>query len=375
MKILFTGGATGGHFYPLLAVAKELRKLAEKEKIFELELFFMAPTPYDERLLFENNISYLWAPSGKIRRYFSIANVLDGFKTMFGVLRAIVSVFIMYPDVVLGKGGYGSFPALIAARVFRLPIIIHESDSSPGRVNAWAGKFADRVAISYPEAARYFSSEKTALTGCPIREELKKPIAEGAYEFLKLDPNIPVILILGGSQGARTINESVLDVLPKLLHNFQIIHQTGKENFEEVSRTAAVVLEKHPWKNRYVPFGYLNALSLRMASGVARAVVSRAGSTIFEIAQWGLPSIIIPIPQDVSHDQTGNAFAYARTGAAAVIEQHNLTPSILELELRKILDHPDQEQRMKTAASAFASPDAAKKIAEEIFRIALSHEA
>ncbi|MEK7531784.1 MAG: UDP-N-acetylglucosamine--N-acetylmuramyl-(pentapeptide) pyrophosphoryl-undecaprenol N-acetylglucosamine transferase [Patescibacteria group bacterium] len=374
MKILFTGGATGGHFYPLIAIAKALREIVRKEKILDPEFYFMGPNPYDERLLFENNITFLRAPAGKIRRYFSLANITDGIKTSIGMIRAIFTVFFMYPDVVVGKGGYGSFPALFAAKLFKIPVIIHESDSKPGRVNSWAGKFAKRIAISYPQTSQYFPPEKTALTGCPIRDDVAKPILEGGYEFLKLEKGVPIILILGGSQGARTMNDTILDTLFTLVQSFQIIHQTGQDHFKEVTGTAQVILEKSEHKNRYLPLPYLNVLALRMAAGVSSLVISRAGSTIFEIAAWGLPSIIVPIPQEVSHDQMGNAFAYARSGAATVIEQKNLSPSILEHEIRKIVEHQEISEAMRKAAQSFSSEAAAKTIAQEIYAIATTHE-
>ncbi len=151
MKILFTGGGTGGHFYPIIAVAKEIQKVTKQEKLLAPELYYMAPTPYDARELFENNILYQKIAAGKMRRYFSIRNFFDLFKTGWGVLSAVFAVFSLYPDVIFGKGGYGSFPVLLAAKLFRIPVIIHESDVKPGRVNTWAGKFAYRVMISHPD--------------------------------------------------------------------------------------------------------------------------------------------------------------------------------------------------------------------------------
>jgi UDP-N-acetylglucosamine--N-acetylmuramyl-(pentapeptide) pyrophosphoryl-undecaprenol N-acetylglucosamine transferase len=374
MKILFAGGVTGGHFYPIIAVAKEIQEMSKAEHTLPPELYFMSPTPYDSRLLFENNITYIYAPVGKLRRYFSIANFFDLFKTAAGVLKAMYSVFAIYPDVVFGKGGAGSFPALLAAKLFRIPVIIHESDSKPGRVNAWAGKFATQIAVAYPEAAEYFPKGKAVWTGLPIRKDVMVPIKEGAYDFLKLDPSIPTILILGGSQGAEKINSALLECLPQLLENYQIIHQTGEKNFKEVAGTAGVVLEGNPNITRYKPFSYLNELALRMSAGVASLVVSRAGSSLFEIASWGVPAIVIPIPEDISHDQTKNAFAYARSNAGIAIEEKNLTPHLLLYEINRLMADTEGRQRMHEAAKAFHKGDAAEKLARAIFTIALSHE-
>src|SRR3989344_6826056 len=214
MKILFTGGGSGGHFYPIIAIAEEMNRLIKEYKLVESELYFMSDAPYDERALYDNKIKFVKVRTGKIRRYVSLLNFFDLFKTTRGVLSALRQVFKIYPDVVFGKGGYGSFPALFAARLLGIPVIIHESDSEPGRVNLWAGKFAKKIAVSYPSAAPFFPEDKVAYTGNPIRKDVKYALKKGAHEFLGLEENIPVILILGGSQGARVINETVLEALP-----------------------------------------------------------------------------------------------------------------------------------------------------------------
>ncbi len=378
MKILFTGGGSGGHFYPIIAIVEELNALAKENHLLRPELFYMSTDPYNEGLLFENNITFKKTSSGKIRRYMSlpnlIANFFDLFKTFFGVLGALWTVFTIYPDVVFGKGAYVSFPALFAARIFRIPVIIHESDTSPGKVNAWAGKFATKIAISYPDSAKFFSPGKTAYTGNPIRKEIMEPLTAGAHEFLHLETGVPVIFILGGSQGSESINTAIMDTLPELVSKYQIIHQTGKKNIKVIEETRDVVLQSNPHKDRYKPFDYLNVLSLRMSAGVADLVISRAGSTIFEIASWKKASIIIPIPEPTSHDQRTNAYAYARTGACIVIEEKNLTPHVLVEEIERLLGNTSERQKMEKAAENFTRRDSARLIAKEILTIALSHE-
>src|SRR3989344_3774262 len=187
MKILLTGGGTGGHFYPVIAVARALKKLAEEERFIEMSLTYLSDDPYDIRLLKEEGIDFVSVPAGKVRRYFSFLNFTDIFKTAWGILRAVIYVFWQMPDVIFSKGGYASFPALIAARIFRIPVLIHESDVVPGRVNRWAGSFADRVAVSFPESAKYFPKEKTALTGNPIRARLIGGNVEEAREIFGYD--------------------------------------------------------------------------------------------------------------------------------------------------------------------------------------------
>src|SRR3989344_7081596 len=205
MRILFTGGGTGGHFYPIISVAVELNDLIKEKRLLDAELLYLAPSPYNAGLLFENNIAYKKISAGKVRRYFSLLNFVDFFKTGWGVVTSLYAVYKFYPDVVFGKGGYASFPVLLAARILRIPVVIHESDTVPGRVNLWAGKFADRIAVSYEETAKYFLKGNVAFTGNPVRKDIALPISSGAREFLKLEENVPVILILGGSQGAQKI--------------------------------------------------------------------------------------------------------------------------------------------------------------------------
>jgi UDP-N-acetylglucosamine--N-acetylmuramyl-(pentapeptide) pyrophosphoryl-undecaprenol N-acetylglucosamine transferase len=204
MKILFTGGGTGGHFYPIIAVSQAIRERIKERRIISPQQYFMAPSKYNPRALFDNELEFVQVPAGKIRRYFSILNFTDIFKTLAGCIKAVISMYRIYPDVVFGKGGYASFPALFAAKLLHIPVIIHESDSSPGRVNAWAGKFARKIAISYPDSATYFTKKEgvVALTGCPVRTEVAQPLSNGAHEFLQLEQNTPVVLILGGSQDA-----------------------------------------------------------------------------------------------------------------------------------------------------------------------------
>ncbi len=376
MKILFTGGGTGGHFYPIIAVSQAIRERIKERRIISPQQYFMAPSKYNPRALFDNELEFVQVPAGKIRRYFSILNFTDIFKTLAGCIKAVISMYRIYPDVVFGKGGYASFPALFAAKLLHIPVIIHESDSSPGRVNAWAGKFARKIAISYPDSATYFTKKEgvVALTGCPVRTEVAQPLSNGAHEFLQLEQNTPVVLILGGSQGAAPINDAILQGLPELLNKYQIIHQTGKANIEEIKETTSVILKDHPYAYRYHPFDYLNELALRMSAGVADVIVSRAGSTIFEIAAWGVPSIIIPLPTSISHDQTANAFAYARTGAASVIEENNLAAHIVIEEIDRITNSPAIKETMRQRAHEFARPDSARLIADAVLDIALEHE-
>ncbi|MBI2108601.1 MAG: UDP-N-acetylglucosamine--N-acetylmuramyl-(pentapeptide) pyrophosphoryl-undecaprenol N-acetylglucosamine transferase [Parcubacteria group bacterium] len=375
MKIVLTGGGTAGHFYPLIAIAEELHKIAETEKLLHPEIFYMSVSPFDKKALFENNITFKHVFSGKLRRYLSVLNIIDVFILCLGTIQALFKLFNLYPDVVISKGGYASVPVVFAARIFRIPIIIHESDAIPGRSNIWAGKFAERIAVSWDSAASFFPKEKTAVVGQPVRRDIANPIKEGAYEYLKLEEHIPVILVLGGSQGAEIINNVILDALPQLIGKYQLIHQTGVAHIKNAEQMSFAILKEGGLETgRYKPFGYLHTLALRMSAGVASLVISRAGSTIFEIASWGLPSIIVPITKSNGDHQRKNAFNYARSGAAIVMEEKNLTPHLLLSEINRIMENSALQEEMKKQAQGFFRKDAALKIAREAIRIALKHE-
>lgn len=374
MKIVFTGGITGGHFFPIIAVAQKVFEITEERKLLEPKLFYFSNSPYRENLLYDNHITYVKIGSGKIRRYASSENVFDIFRSAIGFVKALFKLYSIFPDVIFSKGGGDAFPTLLAARILGIPVFIHESDSSPGRANLWAGKFAYRIAVSFEEAGVYFPQERVAVTGQPVRSELLMPLKEGAHEYLNLNPNIPTIFILGGSLGSENINDVVLSVLPELVKNFQVIHQTGYSNIESVKGRANLLLKNNENISRYKPFPFLDDLATRMSAGVASVIVSRAGSTIFEIASWGIPSIIIPITDSNGDHQRRNAFNYARSGACIVIEESNLSPHIFLSEIERLHSLPEIRKKMSEKAKVFFKPNAARTIAEEIIKIAEEHE-
>ncbi len=372
MKILFTGGGSGGHFYPIIAIVEEIQRIAAEERLIAPQLFFMAPDPYDRGLLFNDRIAFLKVTTGKLRRYFSIQNLFDLFKTAWGILSALFTVFRIYPDVIVGKGGYGSFPALAAAKLYGIPVIIHESDSVPGRVNLWAGKFAKRIAIAFSEAAPFFPAERTAYTGNPIRRDIL--LAEDMPQKFTVPGGRKLIFVMGGSLGSVTINEAFFKILPALLESYSIIHQTGQKNVADIQVRASVTLQNHPSKSEYHPVGYLGVKELAAIGQRADLIISRAGSTIFEIAAWGKPSILIPIADSNSDHQRENAYNYALHGAALVVEEYNLTPTILRNEIAKVLGDPRKAEEMAKQAERFSKKDAAAVIAREVITMALKHE-
>lgn len=378
MKIVVTGGGTGGHFYPLMAVAESIQKQAREQKLLEPRIYYVGPDEYNPKELFARGIEFVRVPAGKRRinpkGMGRINNFIDIFRMGWGCVVGVIKIFFLFPDVVFGKGGYASFPALLAARILGIPVIIHESDSVPGRVNAWAGKFARRIAVSFKESAEYFDSNKVAFTGHPVRGELTVPLKVGAYEYLELDPDLQLIAVMGGSTGAKKINDVIMGVIAELVKKYQVIHQTGRSNIETVKGMSKLVLEGASHPERYKPVDYLNTMTMRMIGGVSNVIISRSGSQLFEIALWGIPSIMIPITDSNGDHQRKNAFNYARSGACVVIEEANLTPQILINEVTRILNDQEVHDEMSKKARAFARTDAADVIAHEVLNIALSHE-
>lgn len=376
MRIVFTGGGTGGHFFPILAVAREIKRIAEEERILDLQLFYFGPEAAPPEVMREEEIVFSHISAGKIRTYASLKNASDIFIMAIGILEALIKMFLVMPDVVFAKGGYGSFPALFVARLYRIPVIIHESDSVAGRVNRWAGRFAKRIAISFPAAASSFPKERTALTGIPVRKRVLGGTVEQARESLGIFSPRPVIFITGGSQGASIINQTVIRILKPLIERFEIIHQAGEREFEDVRLDTLPLVKGSGAEQYYHLFPFLNEGRMRDAFLLADLVVARAGaSTIFEIAAIGKPAIVIPLKIAAQDHQRKNAFDYASHGAAIVLEEDNLTPSVLWNEIEKLMADPERRARMSEAAKTFARLDAAELIAREILKLGIHYSA
>ncbi|HEX9721903.1 MAG TPA: UDP-N-acetylglucosamine--N-acetylmuramyl-(pentapeptide) pyrophosphoryl-undecaprenol N-acetylglucosamine transferase [Candidatus Paceibacterota bacterium] len=366
MKILFTGGGTGGHILPIIAISRELRRSYTQK---DLELYYMGPEDrFGDILLGQERIRVLTVGSGKIRRGQGMGgffpNLFDMFfKTPWAIVKAFRMLFLLSPDLIFSKGGYGAIPATAAGRLLRIPVFLHEGDIIPGKANRAAEKFAVEIFASFPHT-RYFSPKKLMLVGNPIRREMFSGSKEEAVKLFNLQGGKPVLLIMGGSQGATRVNDMLLVILDQALNEFEIIHQTGDKNFHQVQTEAEVVMSEQnaPY---YHPVGFMKETELRHAYAAADLIVSRAGSgSIFEIAALGKPSILIPLPESAQNHQVANAYAYAQTGAAFVLEQPNLQPHFFLQRVKDILYEPAEIAEMREAASRFARPNAAKVVGE-----------
>ena len=383
---MITGGGSGGHIYPLVSVSAEIQILSSEARRKIRIDYLGAYGPY-KNLLEENGLKVWGIIGAKLRRYFSLRNFIDGSLFALSLIQALFKVFWIMPDVVFSKGGPGSLAVILAARFYRIPVIIHESDAVPGLTNVLSARFAEKVAISFPSTQKYFGA-KSVLTGNPIRSYLLGPAFEEggsdvdekrlAREFLKFDVQRPLVLFLGGSQGSTRLNDFVLENLKLLLSRFQIFHQTGKQNYESVlSRVGEAESDlSDEEKKSYRIIDYFEK-DVRIALRAADLVVGRAGSgSIFEIAAFGRPAILIPLPEAAQNHQLANAKEYAASGAAKVVEEVDLSTDLFLKEAIRILTDDDANKAMIEAALKFAKPEAAEEIAKLIFNsIGLSSSA
>ncbi len=370
MKLVLTG-AGGGHFYPLIAVSEKIIKEVEKQQILNVETYFFSDKNYDKNLLESKKIKFVKIPAGKLRLYFSIQNFFDPFKSIFGFFVALWKLFIIYPDVVFVKGGYSSMPVTLAAKCLFIPIFVHESDSVPGKTTQFAGRLAKRIAVSYAAATKYFNIKKTAYTGQPIMEEYLPTKEKLDRKFINYsEDKKKTILILGGSQGSETINNMLLECLPDLLQKYNVIHQVGPNNVNSIKISSEILLKNNPYRDNYKYFSFGD---LSRHYEVADVCITRAGSSLFELSAWGIPSIIIPITNSNNNHQMTNAFTFEKAGCSIVIEEINLKRNLFINEINSVLGDNKRHELMQFNNLNSFKPGAAEKIAEEIVKIGLSH--
>lgn len=357
-KVLFTGGGTGGHIMPIIAIGRELKKLDA-----EIELHYIG-SKSDCIFLSRNGFKTHAIAAGKMRRYFSFQNFIDlPFKIPFGFLQGFFLLLFIRPDLVFSKGGTGSLPITYCARILRVPVFIHESDMVPGLSNKISSKWAKKVFVSF-EKTEYFRRGKMIVVGNPIRKDLLGGNMEDARKSLNLASQRPAVLVLGGSQGAESINELVLLALNDLLESYEVVHVAGPNNYRKNMIELKIILLNRSLEKYYHLYEFLNQVQLKNAYLASSIIVSRAGSgSIFEIAAFGKPSILIPLPSSANNHQSKNAYEYYEAGSCIVVEQESLSSSFLISEIRNVIS---QSKKMGGAALKFAKPDAAEDIAREI---------
>ncbi len=313
-KIILTGGGTAGHVTPNLALLPALQELG-------YEIHYIGSKQGIERKLIENaGIPYDAISSGKLRRYFDLKNFSDPLRVVKGYLEALKLMKKYKPDVVFSKGGFVSVPVVLAAKHYKVPTIIHESDMTPGLANKICIPSARKVCCNFPETLPYLPEDKAVLTGSPIRAEILQGDRLAGLKYSGLSPEKPVILIIGGSLGSVKVNTAVRSILPRLLQQFQIVHICGKGNLDESLIHT----------DGYVQYEYVDA-PLKHLFAAADLMISRAGAnSICEILALRKPNLLIPLSAAASRgDQILNAKSFCKQGFSSVLEEENLTDDTL----------------------------------------------
>lgn len=326
-RIILTGGGTAGHVTPNIALLPRLREL-------QYDIHYIGSyNGIEKELIAKQQIPYHGISSGKLRRYFSLKNFTDPFRVLKGFNEANHLIKTLKPDVIFSKGGFVSVPVVIAGKRNHVPVIIHESDMTPGLANRISIPSAYKVCCNFPETLKALPEDKAVLTGSPIRQELLTGDPEKARTFCGFTDNKPAILVIGGSLGATAVNQAVRAILPELLKEFQVIHLCGKGKLD----TSLSNLEG------YVQFEYIQD-ELRHLFALSDIVISRAGANaICELLALQKPNILIPLSASASRgDQILNARSFERQGFSEVLEEETLTNELLLKSIRELYENRRQ---------------------------------
>ena len=374
-RFIVAGGGTGGHIYPALAISKELLK---RHKGSEL-LYIGGSNGMEKDLVPREGIEFTGITVAGFKRKISFQTVVTIAKAGKGFFQSLSLVKKFNPDVVIGTGGYVSGPVLLAAIVLRKPIVIHEQNVYPGATNRMLAKQARVAAISWEESRKYLNgADKVVFTGNPVREDILNAEKNESLKKMGLNPELPKILVFGGSQGAARINETVLKAAPQIMKDrkVQIVLVTGKNKYEETVKTAREMginiqegikpntLEKS-FESTMIIVEYMYDMASAMAS--SDVVICRSGAiTLAELTARGIPSILIPHPYVPDNVQEKNARALEAKGAARVIVNNDLTPKTLTQTLNSILQNKQIMDEMSKAAYSFGVRDSIDRVFEAV---------
>lgn len=313
-KIVLTGGGTAGHVTPNIALIPGLKRMG-----YEIR-YIGSYDGIEKKLIEDIGIPYTGISSGKLRRYMSAKNFTDPFRVLKGYSEAKSFMKSYRPDVVFSKGGFVSVPVVLAAKKYKIPVIIHESDMTPGLANKLSIPSATKVCHNFPETAEYLPKGTAVLTGSPIRAELLKGDSEKGLAMCGFKNDKPVIMVIGGSLGAVAVNNAVREALPELLKSFHIVHLCGKGKMDSSLENT----------EGYKQFEYIKD-ELKDLFAMSDIIISRAGANaICEISALKKPSILIPLSANASRgDQILNANSFKKQGFSEVIEEENLTTKLL----------------------------------------------
>lgn len=320
-KIVLTGGGTGGHVTPSLALLPTL--ISEGYKPY----YIGSKNGIEKEIVSKCEIPYYGISTGKLRRYLDIKNFTDAFRILKGIKDSISIIREIKPDIIFSKGGFVSVPVVIAGKLCKIPIVIHESDLTPGLANKISMPLATSVCVAFPETLKNIENNKGILTGTPIRNELFQGNKIEGYKITGLSNDKPIILMIGGSQGSKKLNLYLRNSLNKLLKSYNVIHICGKGNLDN-SLTNLMGYKQFEYVTNELPHIY----------AITNIVVSRAGAnSIYEFLALKKPNLLIPLSKDVSRgDQILNAKSFFSQGFSKVIEEENLTEQILINEINDL---------------------------------------
>lgn len=363
-RIILTGGGTGGHIYPALAVAEHLKDDPDVEAL----LYVGATGHLEEKLASEQNLKFAGVRVSGLPRKFSLKLLRWPFEFLGAILEARKILRQFRPTVVLGTGGYASAPPLVAARLMGVATAIHEPDAHPGLVNRLMARGADLVSLGMEAASERLKPQhgKLIVNGNPVRKSFVSKLGrDAACAVLGLDFKLRTVLVTGGSQGAQAINEALLEVLPSLLEfepPIQIVHQVGEKNVQHVrERVTRSVLNN----SRYSLRAYFDDLAIAYA--VSDVAICRAGAmTVAELAVTGTPALFIPYPHAAGDHQTHNARFVASRGGAVVLAQNRLTSQALRDQILELVSNDERLKQMRKAIVALGKPQAALDLASQV---------
>lgn len=320
-RIVLTGGGTAGHVTPNIALIPRLRELG-----YDIQ-YIGSYDGIEKKLIEEMDIPYHGISSGKLRRYFDLKNFSDPFRVIKGYAEARSILKKLKPDIVFSKGGFVAVPVVLAAKHCHIPVIIHESDMTPGLANKLAIPSATKVCCNFPETLQYLPQDRAVLTGSPIRAELHEGSRLAALEFCRFTADKPVLMVIGGSLGSANVNSAIRGILPELLKTFQVIHLCGKDKLDPSLENT----------EGYVQFEYIKK-ELADLFALADIVVSRAGANaICELLELRKPALLIPLGSNASRgDQILNAESFQRQGFCEVLLEENLKPELLLETISKL---------------------------------------
>lgn len=320
-RIVLTGGGTAGHVTPNIALIPRLRELG-----YDIQ-YIGSYDGIEKKLIEEMEIPYHGISSGKLRRYFDLKNFSDPFRVIKGYAEARSILKKLKPDIVFSKGGFVAVPVVLAAKHCHIPVIIHESDMTPGLANKLAIPSATKVCCNFPETLQYLPQDRAVLTGSPIRAELHEGSRLAALDFCKFTAGKPVLMVIGGSLGSANVNSAIRQILPELLKTFQVIHLCGKDKLDPSLENT----------EGYVQFEYIKK-ELADLFALADVVVSRAGANaICELLELRKPALLIPLGSNASRgDQILNAESFQRQGFCEVLLEETLKPELLLETISKL---------------------------------------